>query len=817
VWISNPLLKGRRTEQEARPPFKRLLREVLASPEYAAQFGEAPIEFSSTYTRSAAASFEAAVKALRAYSQERNGATIVVAQTPFSAAVLRRKVPVLGSEFPVVRMASHRADQQYPTMQWHIHSARTVIERYLQVPSWMRQRLQCARYAHVPLGNLGDDPVCTMVDVSFARLMQHNRHLLWASESGHADLGGAEGDENDIWADEDRPEPVRVPGAYRSVCVELDVLNLCVDAIVASSQLDALDGGQGFSALDVNVAGASKGAPEAVTSSSGEGVEFGEQQQQQTGSVAIGDGAASASAFRVLKAMVQNWLVDVTKTGSPHADTLLIHLHRYLHARESLLYDPALKRVVAGLMRKVFLRLVSEVRRLGAEIVYADFGRMIIATNRTDLGQAAEYARFIMDTITASPIFEFIHIEPTKYWESLLFLDEQNYAGIEVSLQSLDDPAEISSSPSSSSLSSSTRANSSIETALARVVSDCTIDEDEGSQEADATIIVEGVEAQEKGGVDSAPLDTTAAATSAVDLKLKKPRLSSKYSAGIEGDSKLVSRNGSNTSADGDAAAYLLHVTGVCEAIKVEDKYLEDEAGTLKSAVLPGPGGGGRGGIDGSGGIDDDDDDDDDIRVVLTRRQRTTLHRRRAANSELSDSDSDESGGEEDPLLQHASVWENDADGVLHHTDNNSGNRSGDAGAVDDYDDESNNDGPRFDSHWDLAEYLPDEVREYFLIVVSQFLYKPWERAMQLKDEHEQWIIGMSNQLYSARDSLGGDSTSSTRDSFGGCCLPSQAQMSQTIDDVQKDDAETMRAFVKNLVSKKVLKVKHRAPVDFRV
>ena len=38
-------------------------------------------------------------------------------------------------------------------------------------------------------------------------------------------------------------------------------------------------------------------------------------------------------------------------------------------------------------------------------------------------------------------------------------------------------------------------------------------------------------------------------------------------------------------------------------------------------------------------------------------------------------------------------------------------------------------DGPRFDSHWDIAEYLPDEVREYFLIVVSQFLYKPWERA----------------------------------------------------------------------------------------
>jgi hypothetical protein len=190
----------------------------------------------------------------------------------------------------------------------------------------------------------------------------------------------------------------------------------------------------------------------------------------------------------------------------------------------------------------------------------------------------------------------------------------------------------------------------------------------------------------------------------------------------------------------------------------------------------------------------------------------STLHRRRAANSELLDSDSDESGGEEDPLSQHAGAWGNDADGVLHHADDNrsdrgAGSRSAIAGVVEDYGDEGNNDGPRFDSHWDLAEYLPDEVREYFLIVVSQFLYKPWERAMQLKNEHELRIIEISNQVNSARDSHGSDLTGSNRDSFGVGCLPFQTQLSQTINEVQKDDAETMRAFLKNLVSKKVLKV----------
>lgn len=62
-----------------------------------------------------------------------------------------------------------------------------------------------------------------MTDVLFGRMLLHNRHILWASEAGHPDLGGMEGDENDIWADDDTTPPVIQPGAYRNICVELDV------------------------------------------------------------------------------------------------------------------------------------------------------------------------------------------------------------------------------------------------------------------------------------------------------------------------------------------------------------------------------------------------------------------------------------------------------------------------------------------------------------------------------------------------------------------------------------------------------------------
>jgi DNA polymerase epsilon subunit 1 len=56
----------------------------------------------------------------------------------------------------------------------------------------MDDRMACARHAHVPVASLGRDACTTMIDVAFARSLQHNRHLLWASEGAVPDLGGAE-------------------------------------------------------------------------------------------------------------------------------------------------------------------------------------------------------------------------------------------------------------------------------------------------------------------------------------------------------------------------------------------------------------------------------------------------------------------------------------------------------------------------------------------------------------------------------------------------------------------------------------------------
>ena len=49
------------------------------------------------------------------------------------------------------------------------------------------------------------------------------------------------------------------------------------------------------------------------------------------------------------------------------------------------------------------------------KVVFADFGKLIICTGKHDVKAASEYVRFVVDTITAHPVFEYVTIQPTKY------------------------------------------------------------------------------------------------------------------------------------------------------------------------------------------------------------------------------------------------------------------------------------------------------------------------------------------------------------------------------------------------------------------
>lgn len=63
------------------------------------------------------------------------------------------------------------------------------------VAEWYRCQLDYARYAQVPIGNLGHDLAVFVADIMYARLLKKNHFLLWMSDSCRPDLGGSEEDD----------------------------------------------------------------------------------------------------------------------------------------------------------------------------------------------------------------------------------------------------------------------------------------------------------------------------------------------------------------------------------------------------------------------------------------------------------------------------------------------------------------------------------------------------------------------------------------------------------------------------------------------
>ncbi len=57
-------------------------------------------------------------------------------------------------------------------------------------------------------------------------------------------------------------------------------------------------------------------------------------------------------------------------------------LFRWIQDTRSYLYEPAICRMIHKLMKKLFMQLIGEFKRLGATIVYADFNRIVICTKK---------------------------------------------------------------------------------------------------------------------------------------------------------------------------------------------------------------------------------------------------------------------------------------------------------------------------------------------------------------------------------------------------------------------------------------------------
>ena len=194
--------------------------------------------------------------------------------------------------------------------------------------------------------------------------------------------------------------------------MELDIYGLAVASIMSSAFLDTFD--------ITN--------PSAQHSS---GNESGGPISIKAATSSFSPDTGCIRAFNLLKALVTKWIQDVSLSSDPYADVILIGLYRYLCGHgNALLHDPALHRLIYGLMIKLFKRLVHELKKLGSKLVYASFNKIIIDTNKYDYRAAKEYIDFIISATISKELFSYLQIRTKEFHEQLLWLDPDNWGGI---------------------------------------------------------------------------------------------------------------------------------------------------------------------------------------------------------------------------------------------------------------------------------------------------------------------------------------------------------------------------------------------------
>lgn len=100
-----------------------------------------------------------------------------------------------------------------------------------------------------------------------------------------------------------------------------------------------------------------------------------------------------------------------------------MYSNRWLRSPTSFLYDPALRRTLHNYSKKLFVQLVSELQRLGATIIFADFTKIILCTKKRVTEDAYGYTQFIIQSILNKEIFHSIHFDVRNCWEYLIWLD----------------------------------------------------------------------------------------------------------------------------------------------------------------------------------------------------------------------------------------------------------------------------------------------------------------------------------------------------------------------------------------------------------
>ena len=320
--------------------------------------------------------------------------------------MLTSDIPAL-QKYPILSLSVDETDKKFPPLGWQSFIAKRIVARYLDLGQWLTHMTELARYGNVPLCNLERDDPRFLIDVAFARRLQKENVVLWWSSGPRPDHAGYEKDDVLGPMETVQMPSTNTPGTYSTVCIDVEVRNLLINTILTSSLINDAEGSDSVS---YNPA-------EPVDGPSADGT-----------LVLHADNTFTSAGIRILRDMVRAWQGE-SCAGSQMADVMVQHLVRWIESPESFLYDRSLHYYVQVMAKKAFQQLMTDCRRIGSHIVFANQNRILLQTTKAEVGNAYAYSQFILKTIKAKPLFLFLDLEVKEYWDYLAWYDEFNYGG----------------------------------------------------------------------------------------------------------------------------------------------------------------------------------------------------------------------------------------------------------------------------------------------------------------------------------------------------------------------------------------------------
>lgn len=453
IWIIKPKSSQRTLSlKDCRSMFQRLLGTIHSTAgldsEYSCIDSSSHVDVGNLkFVESEALAYAGANESISSFAKNGHGPTLIFLNSSKPAFRLRRYItsfnfsPVICMPFPP-GPTHNPAISSLPALNWETPIVQLSLEAYffMIIVSYPK-RVAYARYGYVPIGNLGTDEHMALFDTGLLRLIERNSALSWASyvrgipdhgkelvsSSGGVYTNSSSTCQVDLWDDDDVliSPVIRRPGVYRTVCAEIELQDLIIAAL-----------------SDAAVTSVSLSNPNSPNSA----MFFDDGQHVQKVSGPVGDEVSTSISLPILRGLAQTWIRDAFSSGSIVADELLHHIYRLVSNPQSLLFDPALHRIVHALMKTTFNRVMSELQRLGCSIIFASFQRITVATNKTELADAEEYIHFVISTARGrseqGDVLSKLSLRPKQFHTHYVFMDEFNFGTMLLEQKPVDEVGE---------------------------------------------------------------------------------------------------------------------------------------------------------------------------------------------------------------------------------------------------------------------------------------------------------------------------------------------------------------------------------------